>query len=257
MTPPLLSPPVIEAYLERIGLSEVPGVSIAGLSVLQRAHLTTVPFENIDVANGVRVETNLEHSIDKVLQRGRGGWCFELNGAFSALLRSLGFEVGLLGAAVLLDGPSAVIDHLALEVMIDEPFLVDVGFGESFIAPLRLNSADEQDGGSGLFQFIASPQGTTLAKIDDGVPVAQYRFKRVFHELVDFTPASDSLQDDKTLHWSAKPFATRLIDGGPKRVTLLKDRLKFHGDGLTDETPVALDEWNAVLREWFGMQDGV
>ena len=247
-----LAPEVIEAYLTRIGLSESPELTLDGLTTLQQSHLSTVPFENLDVASGIGVATDLDHSIDKVVSRNRGGWCFELNGAFAALLRSLGFPVVHLGAAVLLEGPTTVIDHLTLEVMVDQPYLVDVGFGDSFTTPLLLNSGDEQDGGSGTFQLIASPQGTTLARIDDGVPAAQYRFKRVAHTLSDFTAASNALQDDRTLHWSTKPFATRLIDGGPDRVTLLKDRLKFTG-GAASEESVAPEDWADTLEQWFGM----
>ncbi len=214
-----------------------------------------MPFENLDVVAGLRVTTDLDHSVSKILDLNRGGWCFEVNGAFAALLEAIGFQVSLLGAAVLLDGPSKVIDHLTLEVVVDEPFLVDVGFGDSFSTPLRLNSGDAQDGGTGVYQLIASPQGTTLTRHDDdGVPAAQYRFKRVAHSLEDFTPASDALQGNPELHWSNKPFATRLIEGGPKRVTLLKDRLKISGPGEEEVTPVSQQDWPATLKTWFAIE---
>ncbi len=248
-------------YLARIGVASGADVaSLETLAMLQRAHLTHVPFENLDIVGQRPVSTDLEHSIAKIVEHKRGGWCFEVNGAFGALLDALGFTVGLLGAAVLLDGPNKVLDHLALEVTIDQPYLVDVGFGDSFSTPLRLNSADEQDGGTGRFQFIASPQGTTLAKIVDGIPEAQYRFKRVLHNLEDFTPASDALQTDPTLHWSAKPFATRLLDGGPDRVTLLADRLKMRIDGKESTETVGAagsPAWLAKLDQWFDIPQRV
>ena len=59
------------------------------------------------------------------------------------------------------------------------------------------------------------------------------------------------MRDDKTLHWSNKPFSTRLIDGGPRRVTLTTDRLKYHGDGTETETKVAEAEWDATLQRLF------
>ena len=80
-------------YLDRIGLSEAPPVDVDGLEILQRAHLTEVPFENLDVHAGRGVGTGLGWSLPKIVDRRRGGWCFELNGAFSGLLRDLGFEV--------------------------------------------------------------------------------------------------------------------------------------------------------------------
>lgn len=243
-----------DAYLKRIGFTEVPKVDLVTLTNLQRAHLTSVPFENLDVVAGIAVRTDLEWSLDKVVERQRGGWCFELNGAFSALLEALGFDVKLLGAAVLLDGPNQQIDHLALEVTLDQPYLVDVGFGESFIVPLELNRSGAQDGGSGTYEFIGSSQGLTLTMHDtSGLPVARYRFKRVNRTLSDFTPASERLQSDRGLHWSAKPFATRLIEGGPDRITLLKDRLKTVVDGRETETAVDEADWADVLRSEFSM----
>lgn len=242
-----------EAYLERLGLGRSVGVDLDSLEALQRAHMTTVAFENLDVFDRVGVTIDQEANIEKIVGRGRGGWCFELNGAFALLLEALGFEVRLLGAAVLLDGPNDVVDHLTLEVKLDAPYLVDVGFGESFSRPLRLNTGKLQDGGTGQFGFFASPKGTTLARVDEGGSfAAQYRFKRVSLAMSDFEPASRRLQTEDG-HWVRKPFATRLIDGGPRRVTLLSDRLKLHDGADVQITPVDTDDWNETLLEWFGI----
>jgi N-hydroxyarylamine O-acetyltransferase len=243
-----------DLYLARIGLNSRPSIDLAGLAELQLAHLRTVPFENIDVYDGTPVRTDLAWSIDKVVNRRRGGWCFEVNGAFGALLDALGFDVTMLGAAVLLAGPNAIVDHLTLEVSLDRSYLVDVGFGNSFISPLDLNSAGHQDGGSGTFEFIDSSQGRTLTRHDDvGVPVPQYRFKRNRRALTDFDESSARLQSDRSLHWSQKPFATRLLDAGPDRITLLRDRMTVVQDGVATETPVPPDEWNSTLAEHFSM----
>ena len=217
--------------------------------------MRSTPFENLHVHSGLGVRTDADWSITKIVEGGRGGWCFEANGAFASLLRSLGFDVSLLGAAVLLDGPNAVIDHLTLEVRLDTPYLVDVGFGDSFISPLELNTRGPQDGGSGRFELIDSSQGLTLTRHDEeGVPEPQYRFRRVDRRLSDFTPASQRMQGDPELHWSQKPFATRVLDGGPDRVTLLRDRLKVTRSGETEVTPVEPETWDDVLEEWFGMR---
>lgn len=245
----------VEPYLSRIGFDQDVAVDLSTLGALQRAHMTAVPFENLDVVARTPMRTDLDWSINKIVTERRGGWCFEVNGAFASLLRALGFDVRLLGAAVLLDGPNRVIDHLSLEVTLDQPYLVDVGFGDSFINPLELNTAGPQDGGSGTFEFIASSEGTTLTRHDsDGVPEPSYRFKRVDRDLDDFSPASDHLWTDPTLHWQHKPFATRLIDGGPDRITLLKDRLKIEVDGITTQTPVAASDWRTALVTNFGLE---
>jgi N-hydroxyarylamine O-acetyltransferase len=245
----------VDRYLQRIGYTGSTAPTFDSLAALQFAHLTTVPFENLDVVAGVaEIRTSLDWSVPKVVDRGRGGWCFELNGAFSGLLDTLGFDVLRLGAAVLLDGPTKVIDHLTIEVALDQPYLVDVGFGESFTRPLQLNSRGPQDGGDATYQFFDSSEGLTLTKLDgESVPVPQYRFRRVGHELADFEPASTALRTNPELHWSNKPFATRLLGEGADRVTLLKDRLKLTRGSETTETPVEPEQWDDQLSTWFGM----
>ncbi len=242
----------VAEYLEWIGFGGTPTVDHATLTHLQQLHMTAVPFENLHITRGIHVPTDAGSSYDKIVRQGRGGWCFELNGAFGALLEAIGFRVTLLGAAVLLDGPNQVIEHLALEVLADEPYLVDVGFGDSFTRPLALNRAGPQDGGNATYELIPSPQGTTLTRHRDGLPSPEYRFKRVAHTLDDFTAVSDSMQDDPNKRWRSEPFATRLLDGGPDRVTVTRHHRKLIREGVVDEQPLDGDEWEQQLVDWFG-----
>ena len=243
----------VDEYLDRIGAERPERLDLDALAALQEAHLVAVPFENLDVFDRVPVSVDQDAILRKIIDRGRGGWCFEANGGFAWLLDALGFRVRRLGAAVLLDGPNTLVDHLTIEVQLERPFLVDVGFGDSFIRPLDLSDGEIQRGGSGDFVFVPSPQGTTLAEIEDGVPAAKYRFKRVAHELDQFAEASRRLYDDADAHWQRWPFATRLLGDGSDRVTLLADRLKVRRSGVVTETPVAPDQWGATLLEWFGI----
>ncbi len=249
----------IDAYLDRIGLERPERADRESLKALHVAHLVAVPFENLDIVFAGGVAHDQATAVAKVLG-GRGGWCFEVNGAFGALLMALGFDVRLLGAAVLLDGPRKVLDHLALEVTArDEqlgavPVLADVGFGRHFTHPLELNRAAPQDGGNAMYQLIASPQGTTLAEMVDDIPEAQYRFKRVAHRFGDFAPVAAALQVDPDTHWRAKPFATRLLGTGDDRVTLTHDALKLRRNGTVIEQPLARDEWDDALGAWFSME---
>lgn len=242
----------VDAYLEWIGFGGTPSVDHATLARLQRLHMTAVPFENLFITQGIHVTTDAAASYDKIVRQGRGGWCFELNGSFGALLEAIGFRVTLLGAAVLLDGPSTTIEHLTLEVLADQPYLVDVGFGDSSIQPLALNRAGPQDGGNATYELIPSPQGTTLTRHVDGLPTPEYRFKRVALTLDDFIAVSDAMQVDPDKSWRSKPFATRLLDGGPDRVTVTRHHRKLIRDGVVDERPLDGDEWEEELTNWFG-----
>lgn len=255
----LLDDDTVDRYLRRIGVErsrhEV-HTDLATLGELMLAHLIHVPFENLDVFHRRPVRTDIDWSVTKIVDRGRGGWCFELNGAFGSLLASLGFDVRRLGAAVLLDGPNSTLDHLCCEVTIDEPHLVDVGFGDSFLRPLALNTHDAQDGGNGTYQLLPSPIGTTLTRHVDGIPEAHYRFKRVAHRLSDFAPASNQLASDPESHFRRSLVVTRLLDADGRRVTLSRDRLVVrgpHGTEISGDS-VSSEAWWPILKEWFGMQ---
>ncbi|MCL1597685.1 MAG: arylamine N-acetyltransferase [Actinomycetia bacterium] len=242
-------------YLERIGLSETPPLDVFGLEVLQRAHMTAVPFENLDVFARRGVETGLDWSIPKIVDRHRGGWCFELNGAFSAILEDLGFRVRRLGATVLLPNSANDPSHLVLEVDLGDVYLVDVGFGDSFIRPLLLDHDEVQDGGSDRFVIERDGDEHTLYRVgEDDTREDLYRFDPIEWDFADFDDASHRLQTAPGLPWTRARFATRLLDGGPDRVTLLEDRIRFRRNGVWTQEAVSPDEWESQLDQWFTME---
>jgi N-hydroxyarylamine O-acetyltransferase len=243
----------VDAYLERLGVADV-DPDLESLERLQRAHLTAVPFENLDVYARRAVRTDDVWSVGKVVDRRRGGWCFELNGAFAALLEKLGYRVDRLAATVLYGSISPMPTHLTLRVSLDRPYLVDVGFGDSFIKPLPLDSKGPHDGGSESYGFVFSDDLTTLVTWDDGgAPVEHYRFGSEPRDSSDFEEASTYLQTAPGLQWTQARFATRLLEGGPDRVTLLSDRIKFRRDGVWEEHPVEESDWDRLLGEWFDL----
>jgi N-hydroxyarylamine O-acetyltransferase len=240
-----LSAENVDRYLRRLGLQrDDVSLDLDGLRRLQWTHLTSIPFTNLDVHDGLPVTTSLDWSIPAVVE-GRGGWCFVLNGAFGALLSSLGFEVTSMGALVTMGGAvSPMDDHLCLKVSLDEDWLVDVGFGDAMTRPMLLDSDDILDdvaagrrfrlstGDDGLRQLeseLLGPDADSFWRLD-------YRFALDDRDLEYFSPANDYLIVTPGLTWTRKRFSTRLTDTG--RVTLLEDRIKhtmLHGEDLEVE----------------------
>src|SRR5271169_1958548 len=140
----------VEAYLQRIEYGGPRQPSAACLRALHRQHLFTVPFENLDIPLGNPISLDLAQLYDKIVVRRRGGFCYELNGLFCELLTAMGFQVQMLSARVCraAGGFGPEFDHMLLKVELEEPWLADVGFGESFIHPIafRAGGGDEVNG---------------------------------------------------------------------------------------------------------------
>ena len=137
------------------------------LSDLQRAHMLACRSRISTIHLGGTNVLDLESNYQKLVVERRGGWCFELNGTFAWLLAQLGFDVTLLAAGVHMGtGYSNEFDHLALRVDLDEPWLVDVGFGENFTRPLRLQTGVDQPRDGRVYRL--DPDGERLAMSHDG-----------------------------------------------------------------------------------------
>jgi arylamine N-acetyltransferase len=117
-----------------------------------------------------------------------------------------------------------------------------------------LDLEEPQDGGSGSFVIASEADGRTLFLVeDDGSLSPQYRFGPGEWALEDFRAASERLQAEPSLSWTESRFATRLLSGGPDRVTLLKDRIKFRRDGDWTAEPIATADWIGELDRWFDL----
>jgi len=125
----------VAAYLHRIHYRGPLAPTAETLRALHLAHHLAVPFENLDIHLGQPIILDEARFYDKIVRRRRGGFCYELNGLFAALLRELGFDVTTLSARVIDTQPGMIgpeFDHLVLLVQLEERWLADVGFGDSF-----------------------------------------------------------------------------------------------------------------------------
>jgi N-hydroxyarylamine O-acetyltransferase len=139
----------LEGYLRRIGYRAEGRTSRENLERLVLHHTETMPFENLSPLLGEEVSLDIESLEDKMVRRGRGGYCFEQNLLFWSVLRELGYQVRGLGARVRWGLPSEVMTprgHMLLLVPLDaERYVVDVGFGLlTLTAPVALVPDVEQ-----------------------------------------------------------------------------------------------------------------
>jgi N-hydroxyarylamine O-acetyltransferase len=242
----------VDAYLARIGYAGPRRVDADTLAALHRAHMLAVPFENLDIHLGRGHALDPARSIAKIVGRRRGGWCFELNGAFAALLDALGFRVTLLGAAVHgADGMTPDLAHLTLRVDLDEPWLADVGFGDSFTRPLRYDEEGEQlrDGRP----YRLDREGDRVTLVDDGRPA--YVFTETPREMADFADMSHRLQTEPHWIFVQKRVCSLATERG--RISLSDLRLIETVDGVRSARDLPDEaEWRAVLRERFGVELG-
>lgn len=246
----------VGAYLARIGFTGPTDPSVQTLRQLQVAHLFTVPFENLDISLGRKIICDEERFIDKIIRLRRGGFCYELNGAFAALLRALGFSVTLLSARVSRPegGASPEFDHLALRVDLAEPWLADVGFGDSFLDPLRLKAGSEQEQYGRKFR-ITEADGAMIVERQEptGHWRPQYQFTLKPRLLREFTRRCRYQQTSPESHFTQQRICTLATPAG--RITLSDLKFIQTRNGAREERQLRdEEEWRSILEKEFGVR---
>jgi N-hydroxyarylamine O-acetyltransferase len=250
----------LDAYLARIGYHGPRAPTLALLRDLTAAHTQAVPFENLDVLLGQRIDLEVDAIFDKLVRRRRGGYCFEQNGLFLHVLTQLGFEARPLSARVRLDRSRDHIPartHLLVRVELDgQSWLTDVGVGAlSLTAPLRLEPDAVQE----------TPHETRRLVREGNRWFHQARLGDAWIDVCELTGEEMPPIDREVANWftsthPASHFRNRLVAAraapGGRRVTLLNRELKLRDrDGRAEtraiDSPQAL---LAALAEHFGLQ---
>lgn len=247
----------IKAYLERINYHGSLEPTAESLRALQVAHLATVPFENLSIHAGQPIVLEDEALFTKIVERRRGGFCYEANGLFAALLRALGFDVVMLSAEVAnaKGGFGPDFDHMALMVRLEKRWLVDVGFGDSFREPLMLDERGEQVQESRAYRILSDGSYLILMQREAGGEwEAQYRFTLRPHEYADYAEMCRYHQTSPQSHFTRGRICTRATEEG--RVTLSEMRLiTTSKDGERQERALSThEEYAAALRDYFGIE---
>lgn len=242
----------VAKYLKRIRYEGPRDPTARVLADLHEQHLRTVPFENLDIHLRRAIVTDVETFYEKIVERRRGGFCYELNGAFAELLRRLGFEVSMLSAGVHTEdhqfGPD--FDHMTLLARADDAlWLADVGFGDSFLRPLRMDTAEVQVDRGGEFRIATSGEERILVK--NGEP--EYRFTLDPRTLTDYAGMCQYHQTSPQSSFTRKRICSMATAEG--RITLSDRKLIITtgGDRLERELP---DEgsWREALRSHFDLE---
>ena len=247
----------IDAYLKRINYNGPREVNAETLRALQLAHLQSVPFENLSIHAGEPIVLDEAALFTKIVEQRRGGFCYECNGLFAGLLRALGFDVAMLAAGVARPDGSfgPIFDHMTLMVTLDERWLVDVGFGESFLEPLLLDTRADQVQGTRTFRLVDVDDYVVLMRRNDGEDwQPQYRFTLQPYTFPDYEEMCRFHQTSPDSHFTRNLICSRATEDG--RITLSGMRLITTSgpQRLRDEQTLASrEDYDRLLRDQFGV----
>jgi len=244
-------------YLKRIEYTKPVKPDAQTLRGLQIAHMQNIPFENLDIGLKRFIKID-EYSIwEKLIVNKRGGFCYELNGLFAWLLKQIGFDVSYLNARVYdREGNLGIdFDHLALLVKVTGEsgrWLADVGFGDSFIEPLKLDQTGEQEQGLRAYQLEQVADGYTIWQKDyDGSWERQYFFDfkpRLFPN--DYEAACLYHQTSPDSSFTTGSIISRATPDG--RVSLENNWLILTKNGVREKRPLEDGtEHTKLLKEYF------
>jgi N-hydroxyarylamine O-acetyltransferase len=250
----------IKQYLERIQYSEPLNPDVQTFHRLQRSQLQHIPFENLDI--GLKRPIRLEEDAlwEKIIIHRRGGFCYELNGLFAWLLKEIGFEVTYLNARVYnREGELGIdFDHLALLVQIPGQagrWIADVGFGDSFTEPLRLEGPEIQEQGLRAYRLERLHKGFAIWQRNyDGSWERHYFFDLRPHRFPEeYLSACNYHQTSPKSSFTRGSIISRATPNG--RVSLEDDWLILTRNGLRTERAITnRDQYNTLLQQYFGIK---
>jgi len=246
----------IQKYLKRINFTVEPKTDFQTLKSLHLNHLLNIPFENLDIHLGKKIILEPELLYRKIVIDKRGGFCYEMNGLFYEILRSIGFKAKMVSARVY-DGiePGPEFDHMAIIVNLNnEEFIADVGFGDSFREPLKIEPGLIQKQESGYYRTdkIDDENYNVTFSSEGNSYSNMYRFSLLQRELCDFNTMCEYHQTSPASHFTTKRMCTIAKNDG--RITLSGLKLIETKNGTRNETRLNSDnDFSEKLSELFGI----
>jgi N-hydroxyarylamine O-acetyltransferase len=250
----------LDAYFNRIGYNGPQAATLDVLNGIIAAHTRRIPFENIDVLLGRKIELDADSIQRKLIDNRRGGYCFEQNGLMLMVLDALGFEVKPLSARVRIGHPRDFTPprtHLFTRVEIEGvSWLVDVGVGGlTPTSAIRFELDVEQP----------TPHEPRRIIRENGVYFHQARLGAEWADVYEFTMEEMPQIDREVSNWYTcahhqSPFKNRLLAAlageNGKRYTLLNDEFTVRdADGQATKRRLAShEELRHILEQCFGVQ---
>lgn len=220
------------------------------LFALHRAHLAAIAYENLDIHLGTPITVELDDIYDKIVRRGRGGWCFEMNGLFAWALREIGFDVTMYAANVRREIPyDCQGDHLVLKVELDQPYLADVGFGTGFYEPLPLADGIYRQDMLDV-RLDSTAAGWKFTIVSDGD--RGYDFSSAPRTLASFAEACEWLQTSPTSGFVHTTVCQR-VEAGKLDVLRGAVRTTVQASGSDTHVVQSADEFEQLVRHNFGL----
>ncbi len=249
----------LDAYLQRIGFTGEPRVDVATLRALATAHIAAIPFENLDPLLGAPVSLDLQAIEDKLVKRQRGGYCFEQNGLFLAVLQAIGFEATGLIARVLWNKPEdaeVAQTHMLLRVEVEgESWLADVGFGSMALGgALRLVVDEAQPTSLEPFRLVTDGVHWRMQSQVQDEWRTLYRFRLQPAERIDYVVANHFTSTYPESHFLHQLIAARTL--ADRRLALRNREFVVHalGQPSVRRSLQGTEEIRRVLEEQFGIR---
>jgi N-hydroxyarylamine O-acetyltransferase len=246
-----LSPAQLSRYFARIGYGGDTTPSLTTLRGLHRAHLLSIPYENLDIHFGVPLTLDPGRMFAKLVDERRGGWCYEMNGLFAYVLETLGFDVRRVSGTVgrKEHGWRAQGNHLVLIVMLDRPWIADVGFGDGFLNPLPLEPGTYSQS---FLRYRVSREGPRWRVDNHQYGSDGFDFTLTARTLDAFAVQCRELQTSPDSAFVRTTVCERFTREG--LVILRGATLKeITADGVTSRVLQDATEFTNTLRERFGL----
>jgi len=228
----------LKLYLQRLGFDAPPAPTLESLRLLQLRHTGVFAFENLATITGAPVLIDLPSIEEKVLLGGRGGYCYELNNLFFALLLELGFDARAISGRVVMNQPegswTARTHRLSLVTIDDVRYITDVGFGGMVpTAPLLLDTEAEQPTPHEPYRIEKQPDGYMLRANVAGEWRPMYLFDLQRQEDIDYTIGNWYVSTHPESPFSQRLMVARTGEGWRK--TLNNGSFATHRMGASSE----------------------